>query len=159
MLYVIQDGENFALANVSADEDIIELGFEAKAMGKYTLTFKSDSNLSYMHLIDKVTGADVDMLTDNEYSFIGTDNDDNDRFIVKLSENAGIATVESDNFAWQSGNDIIVNGNGELQIFDVTGRQVSAQYVSGVETMNVSSLPAGVYIFKMNEKTQKIVVR
>lgn len=162
MLYVIQNGENFASANLSADEDIIQLGFEAKIMGKYTLTFKSDSNMSYMHLIDKVTGADVDMLTDNEYSFIGTDNDDNDRFIVKLSENAGIATVESDTFAWQSGNDIIVNGNGELQIFDVTGRMVMTQHINGVETVqtqNLVSLQCGVYIFKMNEKTQKIVVR
>ena len=160
MLYIINDGENFASANMSESDGIIELGFEAKKLGQYTLTFKANGSFGYMHLIDKMTGADIDLLADNEYSFIGTDGDDNDRFIVKLSENAGNTTSVNDCFAWQSGNDVIVEGNGQLQIFDVTGRMVMTQNVNGIETINVNA--NGVYIFRLigNEtKTQKIVVR
>ena len=48
--------------------------------------------------------------------------------------------------------------DGELQIFDVMGRLVSTQHVTNVETIEKPSQP-GVYIFKFNGKTQKIVVR
>lgn len=157
MLYVINNGENFASANLNSGEDIIELGFEAKRLGQYTLTFKANGSFGYMHLIDKLTGADVDMLAENEYAFIGADCDDNNRFIVKLNANTGSTTDVDDCFAWQNGSDIIVNGTGELQIFDVTGRMINTTFVNGIETVNVNT--HGVLIFKLNEKTQKIVVR
>lgn len=160
MLYIIQNDANFASANISESDDIIGLGFEAKKMGKFTLSVKANGSFDYMHLIDKVTGADVDLLAEKEYSFIGTGSDDADRFIVKLSENAGNASVESDIFAWQNGNDIIVTGNGELQIFDVTGRMISTRCVNGVENIRVNA--QDVIILRLigdETKTQKIVVR
>ena len=63
-----------------------------------------------------------------------------------------------DNFVYQNGDEIIVNGEGELQVFDVLGRFVMSQNVSGVERI---SKPAqtGVYIFMMNGNAQKIVVK
>ena len=63
----------------------------------------------------------------------------------------------SDIFAYQSGNDIVVTGEGELQVFDVMGRIVMKKHVNGVENINMKS--QGVYIMRLNEKTQKIVVR
>lgn len=160
MLYVINEGEHFASANMSDGTSLIELGFETKAMGQYTLSFKSNSNFNYMHLIDKLTGADIDMLAEGEYTFVGSSYDDSDRFIVKLNENAGLVTANSEIFAWQNGNNVIVEGEGELQVFDVTGRMMTSVMVNGIETVNIPS--QGVYVFRMvgNEiKTQKIVVR
>lgn len=54
--------------------------------------------------------------------------------------------------------DIIVSGEGELQVFDVMGRMISTRRVTGVETVEKPS-QTGVYILKLNEKTQKIVIR
>lgn len=157
MLYINQNDENFAIATMSDETQSFNLNFKAAAMGKYTLSYKAKGEYNYLHVIDRLTGEDVDMLLDGEYSFIGAPNDNDNRFIVKLSYNANSNATDNDIFAYQSGSDIIVNGEGELQIFDVTGRKVATQHVNGVETINVQL--QGVYIFKLNEKVQKIVVR
>lgn len=158
MLYINHNGENFASVDMSYDTKAINLNFKAATMGKYTLSLKANGNFNYLHLIDKLIGEDVDMLLNDEYSFIGTPGDDNNRFIVRLSY-----TPDSDDnsiFAYQSGSDIVVNGAGELQIFDVMGRFVMSEHINGVQTIHVPS--QGVYIFRLigtEVKTQKIVVR
>lgn len=157
MLYINQNDENFAIATMSDETQSFNLNFKAATMGKYTLSYKAKGEYNYLHVIDRLTGEDVDMLLDGEYSFIGAPTDNDNRFIVKLSYNANSNATDNDIFAYQSGSDIIVNGEGELQIFDVTGRKVATQHVNGVETINVQL--QGVYIFKLNEKVQKIVVR
>ena len=100
------------------------------------------------------------MLKENEYSFIGSTADNANRFIVRLTETAG--DVEGDKtFAWQNGNDIVVRGEGELQVFDLTGRMVATQNINGVGTWRAASVQTGVYILRLvgdSIKTQKIVV-
>lgn len=157
MLYINQEDADYAIATMSDDTKSFNLNFKAMTTGKYTLSYKADGNFSYLHVIDRLTGEDVDMLLEGEYSFIASPIDSENRFIVRLEYSAGSEISESSVFAYQSGNDIIVNGEGELQIFDMMGRRVLTQYVSGVETINLQL--NGVYIFKLNEKTQKIVVR
>ncbi|MBQ2187998.1 MAG: InlB B-repeat-containing protein [Bacteroidales bacterium] len=157
MLYVISEGENYAIADMPDNTDVINLGFEAKTMGQYTISLKADGQYSYMHLVDKLTGNDIDMLVEDSYTFVGTPNDRNDRFVLRLNYNAAGIDTESDIFAYQSGNDIMVSGEGELQVFDITGRKVMTTDINGVETIN--GMNRGVYIFRLNEKTQKIVVR
>ncbi|MBQ4205509.1 MAG: T9SS type A sorting domain-containing protein, partial [Bacteroidales bacterium] len=157
MLYVISEGENYAIADMPDNTDVINLGFEAKTMGQYTISFKAEGQYSYMHLVDKLTGNDIDMLVEDSYTFVGTPNDRNDRFVLRLNYNAAGIDTESDIFAYQSGNDIMVSGEGELQVFDIVGRKVMTTDINGVETIN--GMNRGVYIFRLNEKTQKIVVR
>ena len=157
MLYINQEDADYAIATMSDDTKSFNLNFKAMTTGKYTLSYKADGNFSYLHVIDRLTGEDVDMLLEGEYSFIASPIDSENRFIVRLEYSAGSEISESSIFAYQSGNDIIVNGEGELQIFDMMGRRVLTQYVSGVETINLQL--NGVYIFKLNEKTQKIVVK
>ena len=158
MFYIVNNGERFASADMSDDTRVINLGFEAKTMSQYSISLKAQGNFSYMHLYDKLTGEDVDMLIEDSYSFIGTPNDRKDRFVLRLTYNASIEEVEANTvFVYQSGSDIIVNGEGELQVFDMMGRKVMTQHINGVETINMNA--NGVFIFKMNDKVQKIVVR
>lgn len=157
MIYINQNDENFAIATMSDDTKVFNLNFKAMTMGKYTLSMKARGSFSYLHIIDKMTGEDIDILIDDDYSFMASPSDSDARFIVKLSYDAGNNISENDVFAYQSGNNIIVSGDGELQVFDVTGRMVATQRVNGVEKINIPS--QGVYIFKLNEKVQKIVVR
>ena len=156
MLYINQDGVNYGIATMSDDTKSFNLNFKAMTMGKYTLSYKAKGNFSYLHVIDRLTGNDVDMLLEGEYSFIAAPGDNENRFIVVLEYLEALETLDG-TFAYQNGNDIIVNGEGNLQIFDVMGRLIATQRINGVETVNVST--TGVYIFKLNEKTQKIVVR
>ena len=156
MLYIAQNDENYAIATMSDETQSFNLNLRAMTTGQYTLSFKAEGKYDYLHVIDRLTGEDIDMLLDCEYSFIASPSDNDARFIVKLGYNTN-NSAENDIFAFQNGNDIIVNGEGELQVFDVTGRMVATQHVNGVQTVNVPS--QGVFIFKLNEKTQKIVVR
>jgi hypothetical protein len=115
---------------------------------------QTQGEFGYLHLFDKLTGSDVDMLQEKEYSFIGSVADNADRFLVRLCPLNDTGT-----FAYQSGDDIIVEGVGELEVFDVMGRMVMKRQINGIETVCESSLQTGVYILRLEEKTQKIVVR
>ena len=155
MIYINQNGEDYAIATMSDGIKSFNLNFKAKTTGKYTLRYKTSGDFSYLHVIDRLTGKDIDMLADEEYQFIASPKDTDARFIVRLNYTSGNAN--NDIFAYQSESDIVVYGEGELQVFDVMGRMVKTQRINGVETVNVNA--TGVYIFKLNEKTQKIVVR
>ena len=160
MLYIEHNGENFAIADIEENVRAFNLKFHAATTGKYTMKIKPTGDFSYLHLIDNLTGEDIDLLIDDEYSFIGLFLDKDNRFIVKLRYNS--VNYDEDVFAYQSGNDIIIDGDGDLQIFDVMGRMVSTMHVNGIETVSTSSLPTGMYIFRLignDMKTQKIVVK
>lgn len=161
MVYIPQDGKNYAIATMDDNTQAFNLNFKAMTTGQYTLSFKAQGSYSYLHVIDRITGEDIDMLLDGEYTFIGSPRDNENRFIVKLSYNANIDELEAgDSFAYQYGNDIIVNGKGELQVFDVNGRMVMNTVINGKQTVNIPT--TGLYIFRMvgeSVKTQKIVVR
>lgn len=156
MIYIHQDDEDYAIATMEDDTKTFNLDFVAKTTGNYTLSVKPEGKFSYIHVIDKVTGEEIDMLREKEYSFIASVTDDADRFIVCLEH---FDDADGTVFAYQSGTDIVVDGEGELQVFDVMGRLVAKQYVNGVETWRAASVQTGVYILRLNDKTQKMVIR
>ena len=155
MLYIHHNGEDFASVDMNPEAKQVELYFEAKTMDQYTLSVKPQGDYSYLHLIDKVAERDIDLLEESEYTFIGSTSDNADRFVVRLnnSENA-----ENPVFAYQSGSNIVVCGEGELQVFDVMGRLVAQKRVNGVESIEKPQT-AGVYILRLNENTQKIIIK
>ena len=163
MLYVVNNGEKFAIADMPANTNFINLGFEAKSMSYYTLKVETEGSFTYMHLYDKMAGEDVDMLVENSYTFIGGPNDIKDRFVLRLTYDTSIDEVEiNEIFAYQNGSDIVVNGEGTLQIFDAMGRLVETKEIHGVETFSRTTLQTGLYILRLvgnNVKTQKIIVR
>jgi hypothetical protein len=107
-------------------------------------------------LIDKIENVTIDLGVENEYTFLAAPNDRKDRFVLLFDPSTGSGTEV---FAYQNGSDIIVTGEGELNVFDVMGRMVMTRQIHGVETCHGASLQTGVYIFILNGKTQKIVVR
>ncbi len=159
MLYIPQDSENYAIATMDDDSQMFGLSFKAMTMGKYTLSYKTKGEFSYLHVIDRLTGEDVDMLLDGEYSFMGSLADADDRFVVKLSHDANGLENSSDIFAYQNGTDIIVEGEGELQVFDIMGRHIMNTNVNGTKIISTSTLNRGVYVMKLNGKVQKIIVK
>lgn len=155
MLYIRQNNEDYAIATIG-DKRLFNLCFKAKTTGRYTLKVNPDGEFKYLHIVDCLTDEDIDMLKKNEYTFFASTADDENRFVVLLGDNAA-----SDDFAYQNGDDIIVCGEGELQIFDVAGRMVSKQFVSGLDIVRKPS-KTGVYVLRLvgkEIKTQKIVVR
>ena len=150
-IYIPQNDADYAIVRAEGNGSM-PINFRAKEMGSYTIVVETEGYYTnYLHLIDRLTGDDVNLLVNNKYTFIASNSDIENRFILSFGDNA------NNNFAYQSGNDIVVTGEGELQVFDVMGRMVKNTVINGVQTVNVKS--QGVYIFKLNEKTQKVIVR
>ncbi len=159
-LYIQYNGEDFAIANIGEDTHAFNLNFHTPKTGIYTMNIKPSGDFSYLHLIDNIIGEDIDLLLDDEYSFVSSKSDKENRFVVKFKYQSS-SDSDDEIFVYQSGDEMVVDGVGELQIFDVMGRIVSKQYVNGMETI-IKPSQNGVYIFRLigeSVKTQKIVVK
>ena len=157
MVYISYKDEDFAIAKFGDEVKSFNLNFKAKTIGSYTLSYETTGEYNYLHIIDRLTGKDIDMLETKEYSFIASPSDTDARFIVNLQYKPN---YDDGIFAYQSGNDIVVSGEGELQVFDVLGRFVTSRHINGVETVNVNA--AGVYVLRIvgdEILTQKVVVK
>ena len=157
-VYVMNDDKDYAAARVDELIGSMPVHFKAAEDGEYTITIEAvNTDTEYMHLIDNFTGDDIDLLLESSYTFNATTNDSEARFRLDFGTYGVNEIAENNTFAYQYGNEIVVSGEGDLQIFDVMGRMVKNTKVNGVERINV---PANaVYIFKLDEKVQKIVVR
>ena len=158
---VIDNGEDFAAATIYELAGSMPVNFKAVEDGNYTITVNAKNiEPNTMILVDAFTGEEVNLLETPNYSFKATTNDEENRFKIIFDCNTYTGIEENftnEIFAYQYGSEIMVNGEGELQVFDVMGRIVLSTRINGVERINV---PANaVYIFKLNEKVQKIVVR
>ena len=167
-LYFHIDGKDYAVARVNGQSEL-PLHFDVAENDTYTLTVNVEGmNLSYLHLIDNMTGADVDLLASNgedakhsTYTFKAKTTDYASRF--RLVFETGSST-EGDSFAFidAAGNIVITAdaGTASLQVIDVTGRVVvSTDVACGVST---NGMTAGVYVLRLingdDVKVQKIVV-
>lgn len=158
-LYIPQDGKDCSVVS-SDSQGEMPVSFKAAKNGTYTLTVSESLNskfltLNYLHLIDNLTGADVDLLANPSYSFEANTNDYASRFRLVFA--TGNDDSSSD-FAFVSNDEIIVNGEGMLQVIDMTGRIISTSQVNGMSSIKLNAA-AGVYVLRLNDKTQKIVIR
>ena len=160
-VYVPQDGVDYAIVNASEMGEM-PVNFKAENNGNFTMNFTSENvSFNYLHLIDNMTGADVDLLATPSYSFSAQSTDYANRF--KLVFATGNNSNE-DNFAFFSNGSFVINNDGEatLQVVDVMGRIIKSETINGSASVNVNAAP-GVYMLRLvngdNMKVQKVVVR
>ena len=132
-IYIPQNGEEYAIA-YSNGQDEMPVNFKARKNGDYVLNFSGDviarsaatKQSTYVHLIDNLTGIDVDLLQTPSYTFTARHDDYASRFRLVFSpnDNDNDNDNEADDFAFISNGNIIVNGTGTLQVFDLLGRQL-----------------------------------
>ena len=121
--------------------------------------------------ITDMTGSNIDCLQEREYRFTSKTTDYKSRFKLAfeytgVEENEDGPSTGSGTFAFIMGNELVVNGGpstgsgaAALQMFDMMGRQVMTKNVSGVQTtIMLPDVPAGVYILRMNDRVQKIII-
>lgn len=159
----IKNGEDdYAIAHVGEECETMDVIFKNTKNADYTITIEGVEGFSYLHLIDNLTGADTDMLLEENYQFHATGNEYAERFKVICRNNTGIGeNAETAMFAYVNDGNIVVNGEGTLQLIDMTGRVINTVEING--TQMIEKLSYGVYVLRMingNEvKTQKIVVK
>ena len=138
------------------------LNFKANANGEYTITVHPENvEMGYLHLIDNMTGADIDLLQTPEYTFNAKVTDYESRFrLVFVCEDAN---GDNETFAFYSnGNWIIANdGDATLQVIDLNGRILSNERINGSVSKGIHAAP-GVYMIRLingeNVRVQKIVI-
>ena len=160
-IFVAVNDTRYGIANFDKDVTMVNVAFEAKEMGNYTIAAQPQGKFKTLVLVDRFTGIETNLLVE-DYNFTATSNDDFNRFIVKLEVNSQEPTANS-NFAYVSGEDLILNIEGSVQIIDVMGRVVYANDVtSDNNRINVSDFENAAYVIRVvNEngvKTQKIVL-
>ena len=161
-VYIPQDNKDYAVVSAEAN-GVLPVNVKVATTGNYTISFSNDDiEFAYLHLIDRFTGEDIDLLIDPEYTFIASPRDKENRFNLVFNSFDSNIDIESDIFAYQSGDEIIVSGEGTLQVFDVMGRFMGNYNVNGNTRISASQFSNAVYIFILvgdDVKTQKIVVR
>ena len=158
-MYFAQEGKNYAIIDAdTADE--IPVSFKAEKNGSYTLSFTHEKvSLNYLHLIDNLTGADIDLLQNPSYSFNAKTTDHANRF--KLVFGTG---QNDDHFAFMSNGEIMINGTGTIQIIDVLERTVFTQKLSTRNSqLSTRNFTPGEYVLRLingdTVRVQKIVIK
>ena len=150
-VYLTRDGKPYIMLTKD-DADAIDVCFKPKRNGEHTLTVSSLishlSPLTYLHLIDHRTGADIDLIANPSYRFESNSSDYASRFQLRFSDDID---TDSDLFAYYADGRIVVNAEGTLQIHDITGRRVENGH-----------LATGVYVLRLitpeKVRVQKIVI-
>ncbi|MCR5645372.1 MAG: T9SS type A sorting domain-containing protein, partial [Bacteroidales bacterium] len=159
-IYLPQDGKDYAVA-FSEKQGEMPLYFKAMKKGNYTITVVPERiKVDYLHLIDNLTGTDVDLLVASSYTFEARTDDYASRFrlVFNVSDHA-----DQDDFAFISNGELIVNGTGNLQIFDVLGHELLRKELSTPHSSHFTPhFTSGVYVLRLingeNVRTQKIIL-
>ena len=158
-IYIPMEDNDYAVVR-SEGMGEMPVSFKAEENGNYTIGFNTENvEFGYLHLIDNMTGADVDLLSTPSYSFEARTTDYASRFkLVFATGNA------DDSFAFFSNGNFVINNEGmaTVQVIDINGRIMSSETINGCANVNVNAA-AGVYMIRLingeNVKVQKVVVK
>ncbi len=176
-IYLPQGGKDYAIAYCESQGEV-PINFKAKENGTYTISVNPEGvELGYLHLIDNMTGADVDLLTagpstssGTSYTFTAKTTDYESRFKLVFgvsTPSTGSGTSATFAFVDANGNIVITGGPSTglgtytLQIVDVMGRVIVSR--DAARNISTSGIPAGVYVLRLIDgndvKTQKIIIQ
>ena len=167
---VWNDGKDWAAATIETTMCEIPIHFKAKEDGIYTLTVSTDNvEIEHLHLIDNLTGVDVDLKATPSYTFNATTSDYTSRFrLVYRTNGEDNPSTSSGTFAYICNDEIIItdvpstsSGTSTLQVIDMMGRVIVSSDMA--RRISTSGIAPSVYVLRLingdDVKTQKIVVR
>ena len=167
--------ELFGKMEISSTDhmDGMYIGFEAGEDSDYTMTFSSLVGDS-LYLYDLEQDSIIKMVNDEQYQFIAEPNSTNDlRFQILVAPelpeedyDQGDVTTNLDNVSlsnvWMSDGKLYVTNtqkNSTVSMYTISGMMVVAPYtISHVPcTVNLTQLPTGVYVLRLNDQAYKFV--
>ena len=161
-LTISQEGNEFAIVSAEREGEL-PVNFKAGENGSYTISVNvSHVSMDYLHLIDNLTGDDVDLLETPSYSFNARATDYASRFKI-VFVCGDDSSADSETFAYFNGTEWVINYEGEavLQMLDAKGRIVFS--IEASNHVSTAGMAPGVYMFRLvngnDVKTQKVVVR
>ncbi len=161
-VYLTREGHPYIML-VRDNADAIDLCYQPSS-GTHTLSVTAeDVDLDYLHLIDRLTGNDIDLLVTPNYTFESGVKDYTSRFQLVFNDDNNL--VDNDIFAYVSNGEIRLLAKpcpgSSLQVIDMTGRIITSVETSyhGVSTNDIAP---GVYVLRLitpeKVRIQKIVI-
>ena len=166
-MYIHWGSDDFGSMFIDHMPDYVPVWFDAADDGVFTMSWNTqNAAFGYMHLIDNMTGADIDCLESDSYTFESHVTDMSARFRLVFKP-LGIeeeTSNEGENFAFFNGSELVVNGEGELSLIDLNGRVLTTRYVTGQQSaVALPTVAEGMYLLRLarvnDVKVQKIVIR
>lgn len=159
-VYVQNNDANYGIYNCDENTTEIELCFNANQMGNYTISAQAEGKFETLTLVDRFTGIETNLLVE-DYRFTAMSEENNNRFFIRLGN--GQQTTDNSHFAYVSGEDLIIEAEGTVQIIDMMGRVVySSDAACHVNRINVSEFNNAAYVVRVineNEvKVEKIIL-
>ena len=157
-----QEGQDFAVAYTNG-QDEMPINFKATQNGMYSISIEANSlDLDYLHLIDNLTGNDVDLLVTPNYTFEAKTTDYASRFRLLFAPAEEIEVGTEGFVFFADGHLHIFNqGNARLQLIDMTGHILLAETFQGNLDKTLDLVP-GVYVVRLvsekDTRSMKIVV-
>ncbi len=154
------EDQPFALVSCMNDEQVVH--FKTHTNGTYCITAKYDTGFDYLHLIDYLTGADIDLIANPSYTFEAKASDYSTRFNLLFAPKDNNGQVDSP-FAYYDNGILHVTNNDKatMQVVDMTGRIILNEIISGDIDLSLN-LTTGVYIIRLindnGTKSQKTVI-
>ena len=168
-LWCHYNDEDYALVFTQPGLDYANIRFSCDEDAEFTMTWSThNGEFSYLHLIDNMTGADIDCLQQTEYTFNARTSDYVSRFrlvfdYTGIEENEDGASTGYGSFAYYVNGEIHLTdaqADASLQIIDMLGRVVVSR--DAVHTISTSGMTPGVYILRLTTangtRTQKIIL-
>lgn len=163
LIYVNDDKYSYGIYNYNDDVTEIPVCFEAKEIGTYTLSFDVNGEFEDLVLLDKLTGTNLNILSEKEYTFIANANDAASRFVITTKSDINPESLH--NFVYVDNAQLIVNdinGKAVINIYDVVGRCVyETECTDTMNHISIERFSAGTYIIKKTDDkgviTQKFV--
>ena len=160
------DNESYGLLFTPEGTEKVPVHFIATEDGTYTLDWSTyNGDFTSLLLFDNKTGAITDMLRNDSYTFEASKDDYASRFYITYTVTDVDEYSEGDgSFAFFDGSEWVVNGKGQLDIVDVTGRVLFSKRIANEQNrVNLDNVAKGVYLMRVidgkNTMVQKIVVR
>ncbi len=160
--------ENKDLAILSIDSTNMQpLKFRVEENGTYTLHFElKDLSLPYLHLIDNITGGNIDLLATPDYTFSAKTSDYASRFKLVFDPHYGVDEQQNVVFAYYDNGNIIINDletchGASLQIVDMTGRVIRV-CTDVAHNVSTDGMAPGIYVLRLKTQskvlTQKVMI-
>ena len=170
-LYARLEGGSYQTLFTPTGVNEVPVCFEAQNDGSFKLQWNTlHGDFYYLHLIDNLTGADIDMLDTDEYRFEGRTSDYASRFklvfrCTGVEEQYDNNNTGSETFAFISDGNIIVltdARSASLQVIDMLGRILLTHQVTSDFRLPTSDFSPGVYVLRLingsDIKTQKLII-
>lgn len=165
-LSIRHEGRDYAIAHLGTETETMDLMFSNKQSGDFTLAVGGSAQFNYLHLVDYITGEEVDLSEQPTYTFHANGNEYAARFMLIFKQKTGVDESDSlQQFCFVKDGVIYLYKETQNALFvmtDVLGRTVKSVQLNGNAACPITNLKSGVYLVRLTEGTtsqiQKIVI-